>query len=100
MKKEKIPSRDNHELGYASNYHLQHLTSAEHISIRPGQEIYCGSMYVEVSGEICTTYKYPYQYKEESSCLYEGTRYIGKKGRHAERIALDINIEITRQKEG
>ena len=78
LKKSKIPTEHNHEMGYASNYHLQSLTSAEHISICPGQTIYSGSMYVNVAGEICTTYKYPHQYKEESPCLYEGTRYIGK----------------------
>lgn len=77
--KSKIPTKNNHEIGYASNYHLQNVTFAEHISICPGQEIYSDSMYVEVSGEICTTYKYPYQYKEESPCLYERTRYVGKK---------------------
>ncbi|MBU7587563.1 MAG: hypothetical protein KAF91_32860 [Nostoc sp. TH1S01] len=78
MKKSKIPTEQNHQLGYASNYHLQNLTSAEHISICPGQTIYSGSMYVDISGEICTTYKYPHQYKEESPCLYNGTRYVGK----------------------
>ncbi|MBH8565919.1 hypothetical protein I8748_27760 [Nostoc sp. CENA67] len=78
MKKSKIPTEHNHEMGYASNYHLQNLTWAEHISICPGQTIYDGSMYVNISGEICTTYKYPHQYKEESPCLYEGTRYVGK----------------------
>nr|MDZ8061264.1 hypothetical protein [Nostoc sp. EkiNYC01] len=78
MKKTKIPTQQNHELGYASNYHLQNLTFAEHISICPGQTIYPGSMYVNITGEICTTYKYPHQYKEESPCLYDGTRYVGK----------------------
>ncbi len=79
MKKSKIPTECNHEIGYANNYHLQSITPAEHISICPGQEIYSGSMYVNVSGQICTTYKYPYQYKEESPCLYDGTRYVSKK---------------------
>lgn len=79
IQKKSIPTEHNHQIGYASNYHLQNLTWAEHISICPGQEIYSKSMYVEVSGEICTTYKYPYQYKEESPCLYEGVRYVGKK---------------------
>ncbi|MBN3871854.1 hypothetical protein [Nostoc sp. JL33] len=78
IKKSKIPTEHNHKIGYASTYHLQNLTWAEHISIRPGQEIYSGSMYLNVSGQICTTYKYPYQYKEESPCLYDGTRYVGK----------------------
>jgi hypothetical protein len=78
IKKSKIPTEHNHEIGYASNYHLQNITPAEHISILPGQKIYSGSMYLNVSGKICTTYKYPYQYKEESPCLYDGTRYVGK----------------------
>jgi DNA-directed RNA polymerase subunit RPC12/RpoP len=78
LKKSKIPTECNHEIGYANNYHLQNITWAEHISICPGQKIYSASMYVDVSGEICTTYKYPHQYKEESPCLYDGIRYVGK----------------------
>lgn len=78
MKKSKIPTQYNHEIGYASNYHLQNLVSAEHISICPGQTLWKSLYEQGIYGEICTTYKYPHQYKEESPCLYDGTRYVGK----------------------
>ncbi|MBD2503946.1 hypothetical protein [Anabaena azotica] len=94
MKKKYVPSENSHQLGHAVNYHLQYLTSAEHISICPGEYIYPESMYSDISGEICTTYKAPYSYQERSPSLYDGTTYRGKRFNWVVSVYLRKDISI------